>query len=142
MAITTAPRKRKAVTRDVPELSDVESEAEFGEGLLEGILSDSGSDNDSDEDEDEDEELESGEDELDNEGIPEEYRDVESEEQNATSNGLSTHESLQGNALDDDDKPNYTIEEDANGGERYVYKDIDPVVRSQRCHYVFLKSSN
>ena len=128
MPLTTAPRKRKAVTRDVPELSDVESEAEFGDGLLEGILSDSGSDNDSDEDEDE-----SGEDELDDEGIPEEFRDAEGDERTGASNGLLTHESLQKNEFEDDDKPNYTVEKDANGGERYVYKDIDPVVSSLCC---------
>ncbi|EDO04192.1 predicted protein [Sclerotinia sclerotiorum 1980 UF-70] len=38
MAPPTNQRKRKAVTRDVPEISDVESEAEFGDGILEGIL--------------------------------------------------------------------------------------------------------
>ena len=136
MALTTALRKRKAVTRDVPELSDIESEAEFGDGLLEGILSDSGSEDGTDEDEDE-----SGEDELDEEGIPQEYRDTESEEQTGTSNGLITHESFQKNAFEDDDKPNYTVEKDANGGERYVYKDIDPVVSSLSCHYRFRDSS-
>ena len=31
---------------------------------------------------------------------------------------------------DDDDKPNYTIETDANGGTRYVYEEINPVYDS------------
>ncbi|KAG9246303.1 putative ribosome biogenesis protein erb1 [Calycina marina] len=126
MAPSTLPRKRKAVTRDVPEMSDVESEAEFGDGQLEGILSDSGLDNDSEEEEDE----ESGEDELDEEEIPEDYRDAENGEPNGARNGLVVHESLRSDGLDDDDAPNYTIEKDANGGERYVYKDIDPVYDS------------
>jgi len=119
MAPTTAGRKRKAVTRDVPELSDVESEAEYGEA----VLSDS-------EGEDDDEESTEGsdEDELDAEGIPEGFGDAEQVE---AANGQKPQDTAI-QVWDDEDKPNYTIEKDANGGERYVYQDIDPVVRNPR----------
>lgn len=39
MALTTGQRKRKAITHDVVISSDAESDGEFGDGLLEGILS-------------------------------------------------------------------------------------------------------
>jgi ribosome biogenesis protein ERB1 len=55
MGPTTADKKRKAVTRDVPEVLDSESEAEFGDGLLEGILSQSEDEEDESEEEDEEE---------------------------------------------------------------------------------------
>jgi ribosome biogenesis protein ERB1 len=114
MAPSAVDRKRKTVPGDHDEIweSDVESEAEFGDGLLEGILSQSESE-DSDEDsnakEDSDEEeleldaLEA----LDSDEIPSEDSESEAE-----------------------DKPNYTITTDANGGERYVYEEIDPVYDS------------
>ncbi|KAB8291395.1 hypothetical protein EYC80_010072 [Monilinia laxa] len=126
MAPTTNQRKRKAVTRDVPESSDVESEAEFGDGMLEGILSqsedesdDSAAEEDSEDEEDLDEdELEA----LDSDEVPSE--DEEGEE-SKTRNALSKI-----NVDEDDDKPNYTVVKDANGGERYVYEEIDPVYDS------------
>lgn len=141
MAPSTLDRKRKAVTRDVAETSDVESDNEFGNGLLEGILSQSeDSDGDSeaqDEESDEDDadeldELES----LGSDEIPSEESDGDlddSGEKSAKLNGnalsmLGFSDTLAD--LDDDDKPNYTVEKDANGGERYVYEEINPVYDS------------
>lgn len=138
---TSGDRKRKAVTRDVVETSDVESDNDFGNGLLEGILSQSeDSDGDSEEQEDEsDEEEEEDIDELealDSDEIPSEGGNDEVEGTNpklVKSNGTTAL----GNGLtgayagsDDDDKPNYTVETDANGGIRYVYEEINPVYDS------------
>jgi ribosome biogenesis protein ERB1 len=134
MAPTTADRKRKAVTRDVPEVSDPESEAEFGDGLLEGILSQSEDDEDESEEDDEDEldEIEA----LDSDDIPSDGPERKVEETNGglkTSNGVkaySVEELLSPSTLEEEDRPNYTITTDANGGERYVYDEIDPVYDS------------
>jgi ribosome biogenesis protein ERB1 len=141
MAPSTLDRKRKAVTRDVPETSDVESEAEFGDGLLEGILSQSeDSEEDSgDEEEDSDEEQELDQDELealDSDEIPSEDGDGEARLSSGNSvNNNSAHDiakSILGSpALEDEqDTPNYTVVTDANGGERYVYNEINPVYDS------------
>ncbi|KAH8599029.1 ribosome biogenesis protein erb1 [Bisporella sp. PMI_857] len=129
MASISTSRKRKAVTRDVPELSDDESDHDFANGILEGVLSDSESGGE-DSDDKEDETSEGSDNELDGEGIPEEYRETEIEERNGGLNGANTvgDAHLEGDL--DEDKPNYTIEKDANGGERYVYKDIDPIYDS------------
>lgn len=126
MAPSTNQRKRKAVTHDVPELSDVESEAELGDGMLEGILSqsedeseDSTAEDDSEDEEDLDEDqLEA----LDSDEVPSEDDEGEESEKRTTLNKI--------NAGEDNDKPNYTVAKDANGGERYVYEEIDPVYDS------------
>lgn len=133
MAPNTAPRKRKAVTRDVPAVSQLESDDEFGGGLLEGILSGSEDDSEVDSAADEDSEVdEDGLDELDSDEIPSEEEDEDDELvriNKMTLNGeAGENEDL--DAEDDDDKPNYTVTTDANGGERYVYKEIDPVYDS------------
>lgn len=138
---TSGDRKRKAVTRDVVETSDVESDNDFGDGLLEGILSQSeDSDGDSEEQEDEsDEEEDEDLDELealDSDEIPSDGSEDEGEGADqklaksigtiALGNGLTDIHP----ASDDEDKPNYTIETDANGGTRYVYEEINPVYDS------------
>ncbi|KAF8867202.1 putative ribosome biogenesis protein erb1 [Acephala macrosclerotiorum] len=137
MAPTAIDRKRKAVTRDVPELSDMESEAEFGDGLLEGILSQSeDSENESDENEESDQEDEEELDEL--EALDSDEIDGKDEadlngglvKSNGTKHPQTDLVSTQAQADEDDDKPNYRIETDANGGERYVYEEIDPVYDS------------
>jgi ribosome biogenesis protein ERB1 len=138
-APTTIDRKRKAVTRDVPEISDAESEAEFGDGLLEGILSqsedsDDGSDEGSEDEEEEDNELDEIE-TLNSDEIPSDDLESEGEE---TNDGLKKSNGTKANLLPElvspssleEDKPNYTITTDANGGERYVYGEIDPVYDS------------
>jgi ribosome biogenesis protein ERB1 len=142
MAPTATSRKRKAVVKDVPVSSDVESDAEFGDGLLEGILSqsedddseDSADEENSEEDEEDDEELEP----LDSDEIPSE--DDEDEKEFSVSltkiNGSTTDQapsngiSLRPRLGEDDDAPNYTITTDANGGVRYVYDEIEPAYDS------------
>lgn len=136
MAPPTLARKRKAVTRDVPEISDVESEAEFGDGILEGILSQSESESES-EDESEQESAEEESDEDQEEGEPEVLgSEVVPTKQELIklwtgkgTNGTKTA-TIPTLSEDDEEKPNYTVEKDANGGERYVYKEIDPVYDS------------
>ncbi|CZR61171.1 probable Ribosome biogenesis protein erb1 [Phialocephala subalpina] len=141
MAPTAVDRKRKAVTRDVPESSDVESEAEFGDGLLEGILSQSeDSEDESDENEESDQEDEEDLDELealDSDEILSEDGEDEAElngglvKSNGTKRPQTDLVPGQAQAEDDEeDKPNYRVEVDANGGERYVYEEIDPVYDS------------
>lgn len=139
MAPTIGPRKRKAVTRDVPELSDVESDAEFGDGLLEGILSQSESS--SAEDSSEDDESEAGEDEsedldelsaIDSDWVSENGEEAVGKQQEILLKdndtlAIDVHEEP---ALDADDIPNYTVTTDANGGERYIYEEINPVYDS------------
>lgn len=140
MALTTIDRKRKAIARGVPETSDGESEAEFGDGLLEGILSqsedsaDASEEEESEEDEaDELDEIEA----LDRDEVPSDDRDSDAEELNG---GLEKSNLTKAGTLKDlvsrsapeeeEDKPNYIITTDANGGERYVYDEIDPVYDS------------
>lgn len=142
MAPPTILRKRKAITRDVPESSDVESEAEFGDGLLEGILSqseDSEGEDTEEEDEDEDEEDDNDDDaqelsDLDSDEIPSENSDGENNSQSGSpekSNGAKARPlKLAYIEENDEDKPNYTVTTDANGGMRYVYDEIDPVYDS------------
>jgi ribosome biogenesis protein ERB1 len=135
----TMLRKRKAATRDVSELSDVDSEAEFGDGLLEGILSQS---EDSEEESTEEEGSEEVEDEdiedlsgLDSDEIPSEEDEALVEYQDGVpkkGNGKKSDEKSLAvtHAAEDEDKPNYTVTTDANGGVRYVYDEIDPVYDS------------
>ena len=141
MAPPSALKKRKTVTCDVPESSDVEFDAEFGDGLLEGILSqseddseDSGEEEESDEEEEEDLDNLSG---LDSDEISSDDGEDEVEEEDGglvKSNDTKVAEkdsALEELPLDEDDqKPNYTVVKDANGGERYVYDEIDPVYDS------------
>ncbi|EKD15888.1 uncharacterized protein L3040_003255 [Drepanopeziza brunnea f. sp. 'multigermtubi'] len=132
MAPPTLDRKRKSVTRDLLEISDGESEAEFGDGMLEGILSQSedsdiDSDGDEDSDEEDDEDAETSE-ALDSDEIP-----SEDEDEAAAIGALVKTNGEKKKSIseeDDENKPNYTITTDANGGIRYVYKEIDPVYDS------------
>jgi ribosome biogenesis protein ERB1 len=138
MAPPSILRKRKAVTHDVPETSDRESDAEFGDGLLEGILSQS---EDSEEGEESEEEDENDDEEdyaqdlsgLDSDEIPSEDGEDEIDGLNGEagkSNGTMPRSLTLGHPEDDEDKPNYTVTTDANGGVRYVYDEIDPVYDS------------
>jgi len=130
MALAPGQRKRKAVTHDVVVSSDAESDDDFGDGLLEGILS--GSEDESGDESPEDSELEEN-DEV-------EFDDLGSDEVPSEDENDGNTEKLNGTALvlrdgapkedEDDDKPNYTVTKDANGNERYVYGEIDPVYDS------------
>jgi len=134
--------KRKTITRDAPESSDLESEAEFGDGLLEAILSqseddeDSGAEEDSEEEDAEDEEDLEELEALDSDEMPDEENDsrLNPDKGLVNSSGAKTLKQLvagkQDTLEEDEDKPNYTVTTDANGGERYVYEEINPVYDS------------
>jgi ribosome biogenesis protein ERB1 len=140
MAPTSILQKRKSATHDVLDSAGLESEAEFGDGFLEGILSQS------EEDSGEEEECDlEGDDEgvddfpgLESDEIISEDREDEAEEENGQSMKtndteiISTTFEIEHSALEngDDDKPNYAVVKDANGGVRYVYDEIDPVYDS------------
>lgn len=139
------------MTRPAPVPSD--SEEELADGLLEGILShseddsedsgDEGADtdassiieglSDADEDEDEDDDFES-----DEKAIREQIRNLNtSDGPLQRKRGVPMHEMDLDAATDgeleednEDLKPNYTVETDANGNVRYIYKEIDPVYES------------
>jgi ribosome biogenesis protein ERB1 len=132
MAATATSRKRKADKPDTRPASDLESDEEFGDGLLDGILSQSEDDSETSSDEDEsaaeDEELG----ELDSDEVPSEnesgngsggLRKVNGS-RNAEKDAIRNLPSLP--STKEDDAPNYTVTTDANGGIRYVYDEISP----------------
>ncbi|KAF1364814.1 BOP1NT-domain-containing protein [Lizonia empirigonia] len=146
------PRKRKVATKVAPPPasdSDDELGDGLGDGLLEGILSHS--EDDEEEEEEEEEEEDDDDDETDASSIIEGLSDDEDDEDDEddireqmrnlkTSDGpfkrkpgQQTHEmdlDADDDADDEELKPNYTVQTDANGNERYVYKEIDPVYES------------
>jgi len=131
MAAAASSRKRKALNFDNIASSDLESDDEFGDGLLDDILSQSedGSEDSSDDDGDsaEEEEFE----DLDSDEIPsgDEIENVNSglEKVNGSSNVEDElNHKIPSTTHDEDDAPNYTVTTDANGGIRYVYDEITP----------------
>lgn len=147
MAPSIAERKRKSASRDVAEISGDESDNDFGNGLLEGILSQSESEDEDGEEQDEGSEEEEEESDLDEDDledleslgsdeIPSEESDgglevAKSKSSKTNGDALTALGFTQPTAnLDDEDKPNYTVVTDANGGERYVYEEINPVYDS------------
>ena len=147
MAPTATARKRKATTRDSPEADEValsDGGDGFETGLLDGILSqsDAGTEEEDEEDEsDVDDEWESdvsggelGEEAIDSDEVPSDVEGANGGLLKANGKAQVGKSHLVGNAAgaesEDDQSPNYTITEDANGNPRYVYKDIDPVYDS------------
>jgi ribosome biogenesis protein ERB1 len=152
------PRKRKAVTRDVPAASDLEEE--LADGLLDGILSHSEGESDADQEEDAESDAssvieglsdEDGDDadgafsdtdpEDGEEGIREQMRRLDTRDTTARLSGtdhaldldLDSRPRVHGELDEQEDeslKPNYTVTTDANGNPRYLYKEIDPVYDS------------
>lgn len=119
MAPSLRSRKRKEVSEVV------ESDDDLSGAELEGILSQSEDDESDVEDtgsEGEEPELDEDEDEDDEEA------DLRSDdEQEEKVNGETK---TNGAEEEDDDKPNYRVVKDANGGVRYEYEEIDPVYDS------------
>jgi len=139
MAPSTTSRKRKSVKEEEFASSDIENDSDFGEGLLDGVLSQSETDSDegSEDEQDYDSELEDGELEaLDSDEIPSEN---EAEKPSGTgevkkpnNSNIVARQTANRRVLglphlvDEDDTPNYTITKDANGNERYEYAEIEP----------------
>ncbi|RYP23370.1 hypothetical protein DL767_008824 [Monosporascus sp. MG133] len=128
--------KRKASTAEAEAKDQAHSVDEFGSGLLEGVLEDDESDDedyidrdgddnegdssDADSEEQEEEEEKNDEDDLASDDIP---SDDEASKPRQLQDGISAD-------TEEDVGRNYRIERDANGGERYVYDEIDPVYDS------------
>lgn len=132
-------RKRKAVTRDSAASEQVALVDEFGNGLLDDILSQSEddsvvSDDGGEESDGFDEEVEDEEDELDSDEIPSEDEDESA--LHLRKSALANGNGQSNNAIDHDSDHdisttrNYTVTQDANGNPRYIYKDIDPIYDS------------
>jgi ribosome biogenesis protein ERB1 len=139
MSTSTSGRKRKAVTRDVPVVEPI-SDDEFEGGLLDGVLEQSEDEEDSElddledeEDEEDSEEDEDEDEEIDSDEIPSD--DEESSMVNAKAIG-TTDTTIAVPGLDnvelekEDISRPVRVETDANGGERYIYTEIDPVYDS------------
>jgi ribosome biogenesis protein ERB1 len=132
MAPTAASRKRKVAGSDSPISSDLESDDEFGNGHLNGILSQSEDDSDDSGNEEADNDDESLQlDDLNNDEIPFEENNEEANGGLEKANGSRPAEADPNTALipdpqEEDNAPNYTVTTDANGNERYVYNEIEP----------------
>jgi ribosome biogenesis protein ERB1 len=143
MAPQRAGQKRKVV--EVPRPSQQEEDDALGNGLFDGAIDDgSSSDEGASEEESEEEEFDEDEDEeLDSDEVPSEDDDTEDVRQQIRDLQTRDSKKLTGSEtardiasitagtpvkslVDDDDKPNYVVETDANGNERYVYKEIEP----------------
>ncbi|KAK4251952.1 NUC169 domain-containing protein [Corynascus novoguineensis] len=132
--------------------SDSESEDELGNGLFDGVLSQSEDEedylpsDDGGEDEDADESESEGSDGFEDEGDEDEDEDgilsddipSDIDDEEKMDKLVKQQEGLEITEPGVDPKPkekeeeqrNYRIERDANGGERYVYDEIDPVYDS------------
>jgi ribosome biogenesis protein ERB1 len=127
-----ATKKRKAVTRDVDEDPGSFSGDELNPADLDGTLADSANELSSDEadsdsevqpvddfsDEDDEEE-----DELDSDEIPSDDDGLLRKQPKAN----ATEGQSNGNVdTDEGEKPNYRVEKDAYGNDRYIYDEINP----------------
>ncbi|RKF62779.1 Ribosome biogenesis protein erb1 [Golovinomyces cichoracearum] len=134
MALKSGQSKRKPAIKDLDKPFDSESEAEFGDEVLEGIFSES--EDELSESQEENDETESDQEETDESEsdkiLPRNQRQrptrpkkVDSGSNDITDFGKKI---IQENICRDSDefKPNYTVVADANGGERYVYDEINP----------------
>lgn len=139
MAHEPSSRKRKAVTRDSPEADEVllsDGGDDFETALLNGIHSQSEDEID-EEDEDASSDLFEGDRDLEDEGGSEDDlgsdevpSDAESGRADLKQNGTATSGATEGKVDAEEQAANYKITEDANGGPRYIYNDIDPVYDS------------
>ena len=131
MAPISVSRKRKATRTESPLSSDLESDDDFGDGLLDDILSQSEDELGKSSDEEDGESSEAEEDEVkefDSDDIPSkgenEHANWGSEKVNGSS--IAEEPTAKLAPIDRDDAPKYRVETDANGGERYVYDEIEP----------------
>jgi ribosome biogenesis protein ERB1 len=138
MAPSTNSRKRKSVKDAELISSDVENDSDFGDGILDGVLSQSETDSDESEaEEDDDSDLEEGELEaLDSDEIPSESEAAKPNGaalvKKPTNSNIVARQTANRRVLglphhvEEDDEANYTVTTDANGNERYEYEEIQP----------------
>ncbi|TLS25585.1 hypothetical protein PpBr36_07653 [Pyricularia pennisetigena] len=133
----TAPAKKRKQSVEATELSD----DEIIDGLLDGALSQSEDDSDfvASGDEDEEDEEDEDEDEDDEDDDKQDIGDLQDLSLNDLDDDALNKELAKDGAnggsgdkpeADDEERPNYRVVEDANGGIRYVYDEIDPVYDS------------
>lgn len=120
-----APPRQQRLKRNAP--APEESDDELNGAALEGILSD-------DEDEEADEDFSAPEDDGSDESSDPDIED-EDEDEDAESTAVGSESDMPQRMKDlnmeaDDDKPNYKTVKAANGGERYIYDEIDPTYDS------------
>lgn len=135
MDASKTSKKRKAVTRDVEEEAGVFSGDELNSDNLDGVLSDNANDlSDADagssdseveivddfSDEDEDDE------ELDSDEIPSDEEDVIKRKKSGITAANLDGSLEEKSSPSDEEQPNYRIEKDAYGNDRYVYDEINP----------------
>ncbi|SMQ46976.1 unnamed protein product [Zymoseptoria tritici ST99CH_1A5] len=136
MAPQRAGQKRKVVEVPRPE-ADEEDDVLGGEELN-GAFDEGGSEAESSDDsfedeEDDEEDEEDDEEELDSDEIPssDDEEDVRQQLRDMKTNSDSKKSSSAPSGLfDDEERSNFRIEEDANGNERYIYDEINPVYDS------------
>ena len=129
--------KRKANARDSPEADEVllsDGSDEFDATDLNGVLSqDDESDDPGLDDSD------NGEEELDSDG---ENTDITEDEGRAeigatAPKSVNSGKPVNGAFDHEDNTPNYSVTTDANGNDRYVYKEVDPVYDSDDSDALF-----
>lgn len=143
MGLQDVPRKRKAVTRDVDTDAAIVAADEFDFAHLDGTLASSDESDAGDEDDSASEVVSIV---VSSQGAESTEGDGESDEQTSdldSSNGairaeaqipepvditVRGHDLENGTDVDGDekDRPNFAIEKDANGNDRYVYDEINP----------------
>ena len=119
-----APKKRKAITRDVENDDNISSGEVFSSDDLDGGL-------DSELSDEQDDSSDDSEVELVDDFSDEEDEDEEEQEKNITERKPTTVLEESFDKEDEEDhtdseERNYRIEKDANGNERYVYEEINP----------------
>ncbi|KXT04318.1 hypothetical protein AC578_7978 [Pseudocercospora eumusae] len=119
-----AGQKRKVVEVPRPKSESDGEEEILGNGELNGAFDEESEDDSADELDSEEELDEDEEAELDSDEIPssEDEDHVRQQLRNLKTSGDAAH--------DGEEKPHYRVETDANGNERYVYGEIDPVYDS------------
>jgi ribosome biogenesis protein ERB1 len=122
-------KKRKAVTRDVEEEAGVFSGDELNAENLDGALSDNANELSSDEDDSEVElvdefsdEDDEDEEELDSDEIPSDGEEPKKKSASTAVDGPQADDE----SSSEDEQPNFRIEKDANGEDRYIYDEINP----------------
>nr|POE71388.1 ribosome biogenesis protein erb1 [Quercus suber] len=149
MALQRAGQKRKVVEvpRPVEAEEDEIAHGDFADFDDEGDSEEDLSDEDDDSREDEEETSPDEEEELDSDEIPssEDEEDIRQQLQNLKTNGnhtpakklmgsdtareiseISPEKPVRPLLVLDEDRPNYRVDVDANGNERYVYNEIEP----------------
>ncbi|KAK3328871.1 NUC169 domain-containing protein [Apodospora peruviana] len=141
MGSKSIDKKRKAP----PQVSESESENELADGAFDGVLSQSDDEEfepidteDEEEDEDESAAGSDGSDDEDDDALLSDDIPSDVDDEDAIGKLLTQTEELEieepgvdpKRKTDGDEDRNYRIETDANGNERYVYEEIDPVYDS------------